>query len=140
VAIDRFVVQRRPLLEIMRESDQHWSDRPEGLATILAHRELAPEHDRYDPTAAILRRCAAGTSDPKASPPARDAERAKAVVADLPDARAKRSRRPAHLSQPDPRLILRDDPLPYLLAVDADIGRRGEPEADHVAFDGDHRD
>jgi hypothetical protein len=61
--------------------------------TILYNRVLAPrapEHYRDDPTAATLRRRAAGTSDPKARPPARDAGRAKAVVADQPHARAAR--------------------------------------------------
>jgi hypothetical protein len=89
MGIYRFVVQQRPLLEILRENEQHRSYRPKGSVTILYNRVLAPrapEHYRNDPTAAILRRCVAGTSDPKAGPPARDAGRAKAVVADQPDA------------------------------------------------------
>jgi hypothetical protein len=69
MGIYRFVVQKRPLLEVMREIEQHRGYRPKGSVTILYNRVLAPrapEHYRNDPTAAILRRCAAGTLDPKA--------------------------------------------------------------------------
>ncbi len=79
MGIYRFVVQKRPLLEIMREIEQHRGYRPKGSVTLLYNRVLeprAPEHYRDDPTAAILRQCAVGTHDPMLGPPDREARRA----------------------------------------------------------------
>jgi hypothetical protein len=59
----RFVVKQRPLLEIIREIEQHGVTGPTLSVTIRYDRVLAPrvhERYRYDPTAAILWRCAAG--------------------------------------------------------------------------------
>jgi Tyrosine phosphatase family len=81
MGIYRFVVQGRPLLEVMQEIEQHRGYRPKGSVTLLYNRVLAPrapEHYRTDPTAAILQKCAEGTFDPMVGPP----RRAKAGVAD----------------------------------------------------------
>lgn len=65
--IYRFVVEGRPLDEILREIEQHRGLRPKASVTLLYNRVLRPRApDRYDrdPTAALLSRCAAGTVDP----------------------------------------------------------------------------
>jgi len=65
--IYRFVVQGRPLAEILRELERHRGYRPKASVTLLYNRvlpRLAPEHAAADPTAALLRRCASGTRDP----------------------------------------------------------------------------
>jgi protein tyrosine phosphatase (PTP) superfamily phosphohydrolase (DUF442 family) len=83
MGIYRFVVQGRPLLEVMQEIEQHRGYRPKGSVTLLYNRVLeprAPEHYRTDPTAAILRQCAAGTHDPMLGPPDRAARRARRDV------------------------------------------------------------
>jgi Tyrosine phosphatase family len=88
MGIYRFVVQKRPLLKVMQEIEQHRGYRPKGSVTMLYNRVLeprAPEHYRTDPTAAILRQCAAGTIDPKLGPP----RRAKAGGADRQIAESK---------------------------------------------------
>ncbi len=76
MGIYRFVVQKRPLLEIMQEIERHRGYRPKASVILLYNRVLPPRaKDRYesDPTAAILRQCAAGTFDPMQGPPARAA-------------------------------------------------------------------
>src|SRR5262249_32516777 len=81
MGIYRFVVQKRPLLDIMQEIERHRGYRPKGSVTLLYNRVLeprAPEHYRSDPTAAILQKCAEGTFDPMVGPP----RRAKAGVAE----------------------------------------------------------
>jgi hypothetical protein len=68
MGIYRFVVQKRPLLEVMQEIERHRGYRPKASVTMLYNRVLPPRAgDRYwnDPTAALLRRCAADTVDPK---------------------------------------------------------------------------
>jgi protein tyrosine phosphatase (PTP) superfamily phosphohydrolase (DUF442 family) len=65
--IYQFVVQGRPLVEAMRSIEQHRGSRPKGSVTLLYNRVLAdraPGRYRADPTAAILRENARGTTDP----------------------------------------------------------------------------
>jgi hypothetical protein len=67
MGIYRFVVQGRPLDEILREIERHRGYRPKASVILLYNRVLkprAPEHYASDPTAALLRRCAVGTRDP----------------------------------------------------------------------------
>jgi protein tyrosine phosphatase (PTP) superfamily phosphohydrolase (DUF442 family) len=67
MGIYRFVVQGRPLDEILREIERHRGYRPKASVILLYNRVLeprAPEHYAGDPTAALLRRCAVGTHDP----------------------------------------------------------------------------
>jgi hypothetical protein len=67
MGIYRFVVQERPLLEIMREIERHRGYRPKASVTLLYNRVLPPRAGaRYwaDPTATILRKCALGITDP----------------------------------------------------------------------------
>jgi len=67
MGIYRFVVEGRPLLEIMQEIERHRGYRPKASVILLYNRVLPLRAgSRYwaDPTAAILRRCAEGTSDP----------------------------------------------------------------------------
>jgi protein tyrosine phosphatase (PTP) superfamily phosphohydrolase (DUF442 family) len=67
MGIYRFVVEGRPLLEIMQEIERHRGYRPKASVTLLYNRVLplrAPARYWADPTAAILRRCAEGTADP----------------------------------------------------------------------------
>lgn len=67
MGIYRFVVQNRPLDEILREIERHRGHRPKASVTLLYNRVLeprAPEHYRSDPTAEVLRKCAVGTVDP----------------------------------------------------------------------------
>jgi hypothetical protein len=71
MGIYRFVVEGRPLLEVMQEIERHRGYRPKASVTLLYNRVLPPRAgERYwaDPTAAILRRCAAGTLDPMLQP------------------------------------------------------------------------
>jgi hypothetical protein len=71
MGIYRFVVQGRPLLEVMQEIERHRGYRPKASVILLYNRVLrprAPERYQADPTAATLRRCAAGTIDPMAQP------------------------------------------------------------------------
>jgi hypothetical protein len=86
MGIYRFVVQGRPLLEVMQEIERHRGYRPKASVILLYNRVLAPrapEHYRSDPTATLLRRCAAGTIDPMVGPPNRAARRVMAGGADL---------------------------------------------------------
>lgn len=65
--IYRFLVQGRPLDEILREIEQHRGSRPKASVTLLYNRVLrprAPEQYDADPTADLLNRCAEGTVDP----------------------------------------------------------------------------
>jgi protein tyrosine phosphatase (PTP) superfamily phosphohydrolase (DUF442 family) len=67
MGIYRFVVQGKPLDEILQEIERHRGYRPKASVILLYNRVLAPrapEHYAADPTAALLRRCAAGTVDP----------------------------------------------------------------------------
>ena len=67
MGIYRFVVQGRPLEEILREIERHRGYRPKASVTLLYNRVLAPRApERYanDPTAALLKHCAHGTRDP----------------------------------------------------------------------------
>jgi hypothetical protein len=79
MGIYRFVVEGRPLLEIMQEVERHRGYRPKSSVTLLYNRVLAPRAGaRYwaDPTATLLRRCAEGTDDPMRSTKALSAETA----------------------------------------------------------------
>jgi hypothetical protein len=67
MGIYRFVVEGKPLDAILREIEGHRGYRPKASVTLLYNRVLeprAPEHYAHDPTAALLRRCAAGVYDP----------------------------------------------------------------------------
>lgn len=67
MGIYRFVIEERPLLEIMQEIEQHRGSRPKSSVTILYNRVLAQRaSERYeaDPTAAVLRESAHGVVDP----------------------------------------------------------------------------
>jgi hypothetical protein len=67
MGIYRFVVQGRPLREILSEIEQHRGYRPKASVTLLYNRVLpprAPERFARDPTARLLLRCAEGTRDP----------------------------------------------------------------------------
>jgi hypothetical protein len=71
MGIYRFVVERRPLDEIMQEIERHRGYRPKASVTLLYNRVLpARAGARYwaDPTAMLLRRCAAGTTDSMRGP------------------------------------------------------------------------
>jgi Tyrosine phosphatase family len=65
--IYRFVVAGEPLVRIMQEIERHRGSRPKASVTLLLNRVLEPRAPgRYarDPTAQLLKRCAAGTRDP----------------------------------------------------------------------------
>jgi len=67
MGIYKFVVKKQPLREVMREIERHRGYRPKASVVLLYNRVLPPRAGkRYwtDPTAALLRECAAGTSDP----------------------------------------------------------------------------
>jgi hypothetical protein len=67
MGIYRFVVQGRPLDEIIREIEAHRGVRPKASVTLLYNRvlpERAPIHYAADPTAAVLKQAARGTVDP----------------------------------------------------------------------------
>jgi hypothetical protein len=67
MGIYRFVVEGRPLLDIMREIEQHRGYRPKASVILLYNRVLsprAPEHYAHDPTAQLLRACAQASIDP----------------------------------------------------------------------------
>jgi hypothetical protein len=92
MGIYRFVVQGRPLREIMAEIEGHRGYRPKASVTLLYNRVLpprAPERYAADPTAEILRRCAAGTRDPY------DVARAKELAAGAALIRADQRKREA---------------------------------------------
>jgi hypothetical protein len=72
MGIYRFVVQGRPLDEIMREIERHRGYRPKASVTLLYNRVLpsrAPDRYAADPTAALLRRCAGGVPTLPDRPP-----------------------------------------------------------------------
>ena len=67
MGIYRFVVQDRPLVEVMREIEAHRGWRPKASVTLLYNRVLpprAPDHYAADATARILKEAARGTVDP----------------------------------------------------------------------------
>jgi len=67
MGIYRFLIEGRPLLEIMQEIERHRGCRPKSSVTLLYNRvlaERAPEQYASDPTAAILKQSAAGVADP----------------------------------------------------------------------------
>jgi hypothetical protein len=67
MGIYRFLVQGRPLDEVMREIERHRGYRPKGSVTLLFNRVLPPRAPRRyadDPTARKLRQYAATTHDP----------------------------------------------------------------------------
>jgi protein tyrosine phosphatase (PTP) superfamily phosphohydrolase (DUF442 family) len=71
MGIYRFLVQGRPLDEIMQEIERHRGYRPKASVILLYNRVLPPRAGaRYwtDPTAMFLRRCAAGTVDSRQGP------------------------------------------------------------------------
>ncbi len=71
MGIYRFLVQGRPLDEIMQEIERHRGYRPKASVILLYNRVLPPRAgERYwaDPTAMLLRRCAAGTVDSMQGP------------------------------------------------------------------------
>jgi hypothetical protein len=63
----RFVVEGWPLADALREVERHRGLRPKASVTLLYNRilpKLAADRSAHDPTAALLRANAAGTSDP----------------------------------------------------------------------------
>jgi hypothetical protein len=65
VGIYRFIVQGCPLIEILREMEQHRGSRPKASVTLLYNRilsALAPVSYAHDPTAQLLKRYAAGVT------------------------------------------------------------------------------
>ena len=65
--IYQFVVQGRPLDEVLRFIEGHRGYRPKASVTLLYNRvlpRLAQERCEADPTAALLRRNVEGTVDP----------------------------------------------------------------------------
>jgi hypothetical protein len=67
MGIYHFLVQGRPLDEVMQEVERHRGYRPKASVILLYNRVLPPRAGaRYwrDPTAALLRRCAEGALDP----------------------------------------------------------------------------
>ena len=63
MGVYRFIVQHRPLDEIMKEIERHRGYRPKASITLLFNRVLecrAPEQYKKDPTAALLRKYANG--------------------------------------------------------------------------------
>jgi hypothetical protein len=87
MGIYRFVVEGRPLDEIFREIEGHRGYRPKATVILLYNRVLAPrapEHYAHDPTAALLRRCAAGIDDPCEDHVNAKLERRRASRHDLP--------------------------------------------------------
>lgn len=67
MGIYRFVVQHRPLAEILQEIERHRGCLPKASVTLLYNRVLeprAPEHYANDPTASLLQQCARGTLNP----------------------------------------------------------------------------
>jgi len=66
MGIYRFLIQGRPLAEVLREIEQHRGYRPKASVVLLYNRILPPRAgDRYwnDPTAQLLRECAHGVTD-----------------------------------------------------------------------------
>jgi protein tyrosine phosphatase (PTP) superfamily phosphohydrolase (DUF442 family) len=79
MGIYRFVVQGRPLDEILREIEWHRGYRPKASVTLLYTRVLpprAPERYASDPTAALLRRCIIGARESRDARPASSVGRA----------------------------------------------------------------
>ncbi|WP_406696123.1 protein tyrosine phosphatase [Singulisphaera sp. Ch08] len=71
MGIYRFIVQGRPLDEILSEIEQHRGYRPKASVTLLYNRVLpprAPERYAADPTAKVLKESAKGTPDPALQP------------------------------------------------------------------------
>ncbi len=71
MGIYRFIVQGKPLDEILTEIEGHRGYRSKASVTLLYNRVLAPRApERYaaDPTAKLLRECAEGTVDPALQP------------------------------------------------------------------------
>ncbi|AGA26561.1 protein-tyrosine phosphatase family protein [Singulisphaera acidiphila] len=67
MGIYRFIVQGKPLNEILAEIEGHRGYRPKASVTLLYNRVLpprAPERYAADPTAKLLKECAKGTPDP----------------------------------------------------------------------------
>ncbi|SIO62295.1 Tyrosine phosphatase family protein [Singulisphaera sp. GP187] len=67
MGIYRFIVQGKPLNEILTEIEGHRGYRPKASVTLLYNRVLpprAPERYAADPTAKILKEAAKGTVDP----------------------------------------------------------------------------
>jgi len=67
MGIYKFVVKKQPLRKVMQEIERHRGYRPKASVVLLYNRVLPPRAgERYwtDPTAALLRECAAGTRDP----------------------------------------------------------------------------
>ncbi len=67
----RFLVEGRPLDQALREIERHRGSRPKAVVTLQYNRKLpprAPERYADDPTARLLKRCAAETGDPFLDP------------------------------------------------------------------------
>ncbi len=99
MGIYRFVVQGRPLDEILREIEAHRGLRPKASVTLLYNRVLeprAPDHYKADPAAPLLRESARGCKDPYDE----EIRRALAKRKDASNAEPRLSRRPVDTSRP----------------------------------------
>ncbi len=68
VGIYRFAVQGWPLIDALRELEQHRGLRPKAAVTVLYTQilpKIAPERCVQDPTFALLKECAAGSTLPE---------------------------------------------------------------------------
>lgn len=93
--IYQFVVEGKPLDQIMRVIERHRGSRPKASVTLLYNRVLeprAPDRYRADPTAGLLRRAAEGVVDPYYEQLAREERERKSL-----------GRRPASGSNAGPR-------------------------------------
>jgi hypothetical protein len=80
--IYQFVVEGKPLDQVMRTIEQHRGTRPKASVTLIYNRVLeprAPERYRDDPTALLLRRSAEGTVDPYYEQLAKEREEARTL-------------------------------------------------------------
>ncbi len=69
VGIYRFVVQRWPLVDALREIERHRGLRPKAAVTVLYAKilpKIAPDRCAQDPTFALLKKYVSGSGDPAA--------------------------------------------------------------------------
>jgi hypothetical protein len=69
VGIYRFVVQRWPLVDALREIERHRGLRPKAAVTVLYTQilpKIAPQRCAQDPTFTLLKKCASGPGAPAA--------------------------------------------------------------------------
>jgi Tyrosine phosphatase family len=82
VGIYRFVVEGWPLVDALRELERHRGLRPKAAVTVLYTQilpKIAPQRCAEDPTFALLKECAAGSSPPDATVALRPASRSVSI-------------------------------------------------------------